>query len=328
MLGPDGATVIESDDNGGTLGAAVLEHRRGHDPRHRHVLPRGRRPPARLPARCRTTSCSTSSPATRPRRPSRTARPADPRRRALRVRHQGRPTTRTFRARAGRRRHRVPVARPRPRARRHAVQRAARVRPTRPARSQRVRHRRRHPVGGVRRHRRQHGPPSRVGRRHGRRPERDLRALDHRDPRRAAQLPHLHDQPGGGGDPGPGHGDLPDRRGRRRARSTTWRSGSTSRTPSCATSTRRSRRRGNRTGLFDDIGRRPGRRSAHADARRCSTTTPARRRVYEPLKGRGLQPEPAGSLGLLAGQQAAGTWNLFLRDDARRATSGPSCART
>ena len=72
---------------------------------------------------------------------------------------------------------------------------------------------------------------------------------------------------------------------------------------------------GNRIGLFDDIG---GDRVGGPHTRMLTLfdDNAATQPVYEPLKGRGLQPEPAGSLGLLAGQQAAGTWNLFLRDDA------------
>jgi subtilisin-like proprotein convertase family protein len=72
---------------------------------------------------------------------------------------------------------------------------------------------------------------------------------------------------------------------------------------------------GNRIGLFDDIG---GDRIGGPHTRMLTLfdDNAATQPVYEPMKGRGLQPEPAGSLGLLAGQQAAGTWNLFLRDDA------------
>ena len=69
----------------------------------------------------------------------------------------------------------------------------------------------RHPVGGVRRHRRHAGRLQRAGRRRGTPPaERHLRAVGHRDPRGRARMPHLQaSRPRPARDPRPGAATFP-----------------------------------------------------------------------------------------------------------------------
>jgi subtilisin-like proprotein convertase family protein len=71
---------------------------------------------------------------------------------------------------------------------------------------------------------------------------------------------------------------------------------------------------GTRVGLFGDIG---GHALGGPHTRMLTlfddaAATPG---IYEPLEGLGLQPDHQDSFRQLAGQQAAGTWNLTLRDD-------------
>ena len=247
LLASDGTTAIENDDDDGSLANDLVEHRRCCDPDGGHVLPGGQ-------TRCRHGGApALRSAARRPvgragrgGRAEQRARQRDALGRRVR-RGSQRPIGRSrhVRDRAGCRRHRVPLARPRPRARRHHVQRPARFR-----------HRRPYPPGSTMRV--PEDPDSEAYVATAATAGTYYAFVDSVGAGAPAATYHLSATvipaverscrtytitPSTGTIPEQGRRDLPDRRARRRARSTTSRSRSTSPIRSWPTSMPRCRRR-------------------------------------------------------------------------------------